>query len=180
MKNTANYSRIDWALSLPEGLVIAELGVFKGEFSKLLFETNPKELHLIDVFQGIWASGDKDGLNMQTADLYQEYLRLTQLYKDNPNVVFHRGYTLEMLSKFPDDYFDLIYIDAEHSYARFKQDLILSYKKVKIGGQVWGHDYNHEQYPGVVLALEEFCAEKDIEIEYLTNDILKSFGIVRK
>jgi hypothetical protein len=156
---------------------MAELGVFKGEFSELLLKSGPKELHLIDVFQGVSASGDKDGLNMQTANLYQECLRLVALYKDNPSVVIHRGFTSSILSSFPDNYFDFVYIDADHSYAGFKQDLIISYEKVKIGGQVCGHDYNHEQYPGIVLALEEFCTEKDIEIDFLTNDILQTFVI---
>jgi hypothetical protein len=46
---------------LPKQIKIAELGVFKGDFSRILFETiNPKSLYLVDVFSGVIGSGDKN------------------------------------------------------------------------------------------------------------------------
>ncbi len=177
MNCTKNYSRDEWAASLPPGLIIAELGVFTGDFSTLLLNSNPKELHLIDAFDGVSASGDKDGLNMKTVDLRKEYGRLTQLYREDSRVRVHKGYTVPTLSDFPDNYFDLIYIDADHRYAGFRADLETSYSKIKSGGQICGHDYHHEEYPGIVMALEEFCTKLDIELDFLTNDRLQTFGL---
>jgi hypothetical protein len=49
---------------LDKDLKVCEVGVFEGEFSEfILNEINPSELHLIDLFDGLSHSGDKDGKN---------------------------------------------------------------------------------------------------------------------
>ena len=59
-------TRNDLLKIIPKNLKIAELGVFKGDFSKLIKSIcNPLELYLVDVFQGDIGSGDKDGNNFE-------------------------------------------------------------------------------------------------------------------
>jgi hypothetical protein len=71
-----------------------------------------------------------------------------------------RGYnvvrkTSEDASKmYPDGYFDLIYIDAVHTYACVKQDIHLWLPKVKAGGILCGDDYT-SNFPGVIRAVKE-------------------------
>jgi hypothetical protein len=49
---------------------------------------------------------------------------------------------------------DLIFIDALHDYESVKQDIHLWWPKVRIGGMLAGHDFNH-QWPGVERAVAE-------------------------
>jgi hypothetical protein len=49
---------------------------------------------------------------------------------------------------------DIIFIDALHDYESVKQDIALWWPKVRIGGMLAGHDFNH-QWPGVERAVAE-------------------------
>ena len=60
---------------------------------------------------------------------------------------------------FPDFYFDLVYIDADHSYDAVKKDIDYWSRKVKLEGILAGHDYN---MVSVKKAVDE-CLGKIIE-----------------
>lgn len=151
---------------------IAEIGVFKGDFSRFLYnELDPTYLALFDLFTGYCGSGNHDGNNMEFVQLEVEYFKLKEEYKDK-NVIFHKGDSSSYLTMYEDNYFDFIYIDAEHTYDSVKKDLLLSYSKIKNNGFIMGHDYDvnpqktpiHYDYAGVRKAVEEFCTEKNVKI----------------
>jgi hypothetical protein len=78
-------TRNDFIKTLNKDLIICEIGVFKGEFSKFIFdEINPKELHLIDIFEGMMCSGDKDGNDVVWVNLNDEI----ELIKNIPNIYY--------------------------------------------------------------------------------------------
>lgn len=54
---------------------------------------------------------------------------------------------------------DFIYIDGNHDFEFAYSDMKLSWKKVKKGGIMAGHDYNHT---GVMRALVRFCYENKL------------------
>lgn len=54
----------------------------------------------------------------------------------------------------PKDGVDLIFIDALHDYESVMQDIALWWPKVRIGGMLAGHDFNH-QWPGVERAVAD-------------------------
>ncbi len=54
----------------------------------------------------------------------------------------------------PNPPIDLIFIDALHDYESVKQDIGLWWPKVRMGGILAGHDFNH-QWPGVERAVAE-------------------------
>jgi hypothetical protein len=162
---------------LPKNLIVAEIGVFKGEFSKKIYDVlSPKELHLIDIFEGRMCSGDKDGNNIIWINLDTEYEKLKNKLEIFPNIILHKGLSLNILNTFKDDYFDIIYVDADHNYESVKKDLELSFRKIKNGGYLCGHDYGN-MFPGVIRAVDEFCIEKKLYIKYLTQDGSPSFCI---
>lgn len=173
-------TRNDFFNTLGKGLKICEIGVFKGEFSKFIYESlEPKELHLIDIFEGKMCSGDKDGKNIVWVDLEDEYLILQKHFTENKNVIIHKGFSNQVLNNFEDNYFDVIYIDGDHTYDGVKSDLYLSFKKVKNGGLICGHDYTEKMFPGVVKAVNEFCSEVNLTINHLTDDGCPTFGIIK-
>lgn len=173
-------TRNDWIASLPHNLVMCEIGVFIGDFSRILFNQQPKELHLIDPFYGYFFSGDKDGLNVQQANLNESYIALVQEYSNCSNVTIHRGFSNNIVTQFPDHYFDLMYVDADHSYESVKQDLLLCKSKTKIGGIISGHDYHQEHFPGTYQAVNDFCRLYHLEIYLLTKDGSPSYGIINQ
>jgi hypothetical protein len=172
--------------ALPKNRVIAELGVFKGEFSRLLLDIcKPKELVLIDLWDGgIILSGDVDGNNVERINCHHLEKTVINSFQGLDHVIIRKGYTTEVLSEYPDNYFDVIYIDADHSYEGCKADLKMSYKKIKNGGYIMGHDYeqNFEKTEnvynfGVNRAVNEFCQKYSQAISIKANDGCVSYGI---
>lgn len=179
-------TRNDILDTLPKGLVIAELGVFNGEFSQIILDTcEPKELILIDLWDGDnIMSGDVNGNNPKKIDGKTLYTSVTDKFLKNKNVTIHKGYTTEVLKQYPDNYFDLIYIDADHSYSGCKSDLEISYLKTKNGGFIMGHDYeqNFEKSKkiynfGVKKAVDKFCEKYNLKISMKGNDGCVSYAI---
>ena len=153
-----------------KNLKIVEIGVFKGDFSKFIFDKlEPIEFHLIDLFDGNTFSGDKDGNNITYTNMSDEYDKLTTYFKEK-NVHLHKGNSSEVMEKFKDEYFDIVYIDGDHSYDGSLADLEVSLRKVKKNGYISGHDYSKEKEPGVFDAVNFFCDKYNLNIEYLTND----------
>jgi predicted O-methyltransferase YrrM len=65
-----------------------------------------------------------------------------------------------------DDSIDILYVDGEHTYDTVKRDLLDYYPKVKHGGVIGGHDYSVKSFPGVVQAVDEFCEEFGLTVDY--------------
>ena len=69
---------------------------------------------------------------------------------------------MEASAGFPDNYFDLVFIDALHSYEGCLADIKAWTPKVKKGGYICGHDYPRR--PGVVQAVTEVFGD-DVETD---------------
>ena len=171
-------TREDFLKSYPKKLKMAEIGVFKGDFSKKIFEIcEPSELFLIDIFDGIMGSGDKNGQNMEYINLGEHYRLLKEHFSNNSEVKLMKGLSSDSMKSIPDNYLDFIYIDADHEYDSEKKDLEISFEKVLSNGYISGHDYEINRFPGVVKAVSEFCLKYNQEIEALTQDGLPSYFI---
>ena len=110
-------TRNDLLSFFEKNLVVCEIGVFKGDFAKVIKSVmNPKELHLIDLFSGDMTSGDKDGNNIETIKLDPFYEDLISFYKLDNSVFIKKGKSSYVLKTYQDNYFDFVYIDADHSY----------------------------------------------------------------
>lgn len=152
---------------LPKQGIAAEFGVANGDFSKKILNiNNPRNLHLID----IWNS-ERYGEN-----LYQEVNSKFHTEQKEGKVIIHRRESLDALERFPDSFFDWIYIDTDHSYELTREELKLSAPKIKPGGFIAGHDYQQgnwvSQYRyGVMEAVSDFCHESNWEISMITMDM---------
>jgi len=167
-------TRIDFFKERP-GMVIAELGVFKGDFSRQLLECEPSMLILVDIWSGAMSCGNKDGHNQVYVDnmevVYREIVREFTL----PNVLICKDTSADFLSGLEDNSLDCVYIDTTHEYEMTREELMTSRPKVKPGGWITGHDYN---VSSVARAVDEFCEIYDLEIEYLSEDGNPSFYII--
>ncbi len=142
----------------------AELGVFAGEFSEILLQTNPSKLYLVDRFSGIEGSGDRNGENMAYIDMDASMKHLIQKYEHDHRVSVVQNTTRDFLYGLEDNSLDFVYIDADHSYEGVRGDINIAFSKVKSGGYILGHDYVSPRFDGVVRAVNEFCSSKGLSI----------------
>lgn len=163
--------------ALPKGGIVAELGVDHGDFSTMILNiTQPQRLHLVDV----WSSARYHG-GLQ--DLVRKKFA-TEIQQER--VQIDLGLSTEVLPRFPDGYFDWIYIDTDHGYAVTAAELEIARTKVKPSGIIAGHDYITSNWDGgvrygVVEAVHEFCVKYDWELILLTHETDRhlSFAIRR-
>ena len=140
---------------LPKQAVVAELGTDKGDFAAMILDVSlPAELHIID----------KTLANFRRSAFASAI--------DCGTVRLHESNSVDAMRKFPDRYFDWIYIDADHSYEGARDDLDIAKKKVKTDGLLVLNDYifwsHRELAPyGVVQAVNEFCLAEDWELLFL-------------
>jgi len=82
-------------------------------------------------------------------------------------MVLEVGFSNVKLATYPDKFFDLIYIDADHSYEGVKQDSDLAKFKIKDDGVIVFNDYimfdhlsAHEPY-GVIQVVNELIVNEN-------------------
>ena len=164
----ANREDLISAMRSVEGGVIAEVGVAHGLCSEyLLNELRPKKFVAFDTF------------NMHEWDTYCN-VPTNILFNNMPHLDYYRrkfadrgsqvvievGRSNLNLAKYPDKSFDLICIDADHSYEGVKQDANLAKEKIVDNGVIVFNDYvgfnffEGEHY-GVIRAVNELIINSD-------------------
>lgn len=127
---------------------LVEIGSWTG-CSMEIFADYFLQVVCIDLWES-WKSKDKD-------DISHKYnmSKVEKIFDDRVdgkrNVVKMKGLSSEQIEKYPDKYFDICYIDADHSYEGVKADILLCQKKSKM---IAGHDYCLG-FPGVIKAVNE-------------------------
>lgn len=173
MNKFDNYQRFyDWIVGTkPHFKIFAEIGVWKGHgityLAKKLIDTRMTtditmhskidfEIYAIDLFQDLWKYKDY-------ASRYERFhikdIRKMYEYNLNETMTRHlikdiKGLSNKMADKFDDEYFDFVFIDADHEYESVKADIVAWLPKVKKGGIISGHDYCASQQ-GVIKAVNE-------------------------
>ena len=168
-------NRLDLINEMKKGGVVAELGVDNGNFSEIILKNNrPKELHLID----IW-----DSKNYSTT----KYKSVLQKFKEElqqKEIFINKKFSTTAAKDYPDEFFDWIYIDTDHSYATTIEELYTWQSKIKKDGYILGHDYISGSFKeghkyGVMEAVTEFCIKEKFKLAILTLDYVEnnSFAI---
>ena len=152
---------------------ICELGVYDGDNFELMIAHDPEVAVAVDS----WIDDYKTSgtLNRNDVGHTQEYLdsqyaKFKEKFSDKPFVKLFRGYTFDAAKLFSNEYFDLIYIDADHSFEGCLRDIEDWYPKMKPGGFLTGDDFRNAVASrtrvkfGVVEAVKLFC--KDNKLTY--------------
>jgi len=178
---------------LPKNGVVAEVGVADGVFSTAIYDiATPIRFHLIDTWEHLTPKEycETDAVKFSSDEKQtKNYTRVARRFKKeiyNENVKMNKGFSATILGKFPDKYFDWVYIDANHDYEHVREDLEIVLPKIKEEGLICGHDYlefnplTKTKY-GVIQAVGEFCLDHGWEIVNLTGeDMFKSYVLRRK
>jgi hypothetical protein len=168
-------TRADMLRLIPPNAVVAEIGVFAGEFSReIIARCNPRRLFLVDPWAGTYGSGDKDGYgHREIPDMGAEYLRLASVFSSFQGVRLVRHFSHDFLTSPHTPPLDAVYLDGDHSYEAVSGDLVDSMGIVKHAGWIMGHDYYHQ----VERAVSDFCREHGQEVVAVAHDRCPSFAI---
>jgi len=136
-------SRHELVKNLPRQARVAEVGTYRGDFARHILDAcEPAELHLIDIDVSL----------------------LEGAVTNDSRVSVHEGVSQETLALFPDNHFDWIYIDGDHSYEGVSADARIAADKVKTGGYLVFNDFAHaDPYLGaygVHRAVVEFAVTR--------------------
>jgi len=139
--------------------VAAEIGVWRGEFSARVLSTWDGTLHMIDAWRHLENYQDQCNLSDdEHSKCFEAAQRVAEAFM--PRGVIWRELTPVAAARFPDGFFDLIYLDANHSYEAVMADLAAWTPKIRAGGTFCGHDYmdgvRQEGVFGVKTAVNEF------------------------
>ena len=149
------HDRHDIVARLPQGGVFAELGTMFGNFAAKVLELyRPSELHLFD-----FGFNNLTGANRAALEA-------------SGKVRFHVGDSSSKLAEMPDGYFDVVYVDADHSYAGVCKDLQQALKKTKPGGYIVCNDYTNfdpiQMVPyGVYSAVNRFANDNNLQFVFI-------------
>lgn len=162
--------------------VICEVGICRGINFREMIKHNPKLAVAVDswIDDGVISRNDA-GYTQEM--LNQQYEEFTKSMSDKQFVKIYRKYSFDSAKRFNNNYFDLIYIDADHSFESCLKDINDWYPKVKKGGFLLGDDYRI--YEGrsprikfeVIEAVNEFAKKNNLEFFILPN---YGWGIIKK
>lgn len=108
-------NRIELANKTAKGIV-AEIGVASGNFSQIIFNTSQvQKLYLIDCWESQNGEYSKDPANANQEIQNQRFIEVNKFFKNNPKVSILKMYSHEAVKLFHNEYFDWIYIDADHT-----------------------------------------------------------------
>ncbi len=145
---------------LPKNSTVVEIGVQFGHYSKKILEiVTPSNRYLVEI-------NKKYCKNLRKK--FKKYIQ-----EGIVEIINESSFTAH--ERFPEKYFDFIYIDGNHSYTAASKDIKNFYKKIKDGGFMVLNDYilydyirPHLNPYGVMQAVNEFCINNNWEIIYYT------------
>lgn len=172
-----NRHQIIAALGPQSEVVMAELGVWQGDFSEhCLNSLTPRTMLLVDAWSAAEyrpsPAGAPQFLQLEQrlkryfgddleASLETAYAGVCERFHGKPNVKIERGDTWSIAKAWPDESFDIIYLDANHRYENALGDLYAWYPKLKPGGLFFCNDFYESresvaQNLGVIAAYTTF------------------------
>lgn len=141
---------------------VAEVGVFKGAFSKEINRLFPdRKLYLFDTFEGFSDADIKEEVkeSMTSAD----YLRETsaemvlEIMPNRQNCKVCKGYFPETAAEI-NDIFSFVSLDTD-LYKPTLEGLRFFYPRMETGGMISIHDYFSDAYPNIKTAVADFHDE---------------------
>lgn len=145
----------------------AEVGVRKGDFSKLICEANPGvKLFCVDPWAAYYHFSQESG---------NEHYEIAKKALAPYDCTLIRKFGQEAAFDFEDESLDFVYIDGDHRFDWVMEDLITWGRKVRSGGIISGHDYYRFRNSGVVPAVDTYTFQHGIHEWFITDEKEASF-----
>jgi hypothetical protein len=177
------FARLSLLDKINEGDVCAEIGVLKGDYAELISLQPISKLYLIDPWISIidiahrWHAVSQDVMNEYKSEVYERFSA-----KDSIDIL--EKCSSDAVLDFESDYFNWIYLDANHTYSFVIEDLKNWWDKLKSGGYICGNAYVDNSIArnvldfGVIPAVDDFLEEKFDEVNHF--EVIDSQYIIEK
>jgi hypothetical protein len=166
--------------------VICEIGVQIGTNFNRMIQHNPSLAVAVDCWIDDNVISHNDGGFPQEL-LNQQFNDFIKSVSGKPFVKVIRDYSYNAAKEFPSDFFDLVYLDGDHTYEGCLRDIEDWYPKVKKGKFLVGDDFRNDEGRlrfkkdiklkfGVIDAVTKFSQKNNIqfyELPYLGWAIIK-------
>lgn len=140
-------AELERLVDLAAGRDVLEVGSFKG-LSAWGMAFGARSLLCVDTFRAN-SAGQTQQAELTT---YDDFCRATARYR---NVEVFIGTSEAAGAALEGRTFDMVFIDAMHTYEDVKADILRWWPRVRPGGVMAMHDYNHRDFPGVTVAADE-------------------------
>ena len=160
-------SREELVARLPKNGNVAEIGVDKGDFSRVILnQSNPKKLILIDPWIEMLDIKDLQSVHQE------KYNSVVEMFKGDDRVNILKKSSADALQDVANTSLDWIYIDGDHKYDGCLHDLENYATKVKDDGYICGHDWvtSPKKGFGVNEAVAKFIKDTGFILCGLTNE----------
>lgn len=145
----------------------AEIGVAYGGHSEaILRNTKVERLYTVDPYQPDMFGTDgyslPDGKNFGKDEYEELYLHALHRIRRAGGIDLLRMTSAEAWSVI-DCKLDFVFIDAKHTFESLNTDIFLWKQRVRKGGIIAGHDFDHPSYPGIRKAVLNHFKKVTIE-----------------
>lgn len=147
---------------------MAELGVYKGDFSRLLNKYLPdKKIYLFDTFNGFCST--RDTVNTEDLEVFKDTsVQYVLSRMEHPEkCIVKKGYFPDTTDGV-DEKFALVSLDCD-LYEPILAGLEYFYPRMTPGGLIMVHDFDSYHYAGTKKAVYEYCNKQGIGIVALTD-----------
>ena len=161
----------------PRGGIGAEVGVGTGGFSAvILLRAKPSLLYLVDCWE--LQSVEVYGNDPANSRHDEKYLGVLKRFLPDERVHVVKAFSTTVAEMMPAEYFDWVYLDANH--LRCREDIDAWLPRVKSGGYLMGHDYCAEgEFFPVKRDVDQWIAETGLTL-LVTDDPVYKNWVVRK
>lgn len=150
IKGFLHCSELQRLVELAANRNVLEVGAFMG-LSAWGMAITAKTVVSLDTFRAN-SAGQQQMAELTTLD---DYVKAVSRFG---NVRWHVGTSEQGAAAGLGD-FDMIFLDAMHTYEDVKADIERWWPRVKSGGLMAFHDYGHDHFPGVKQAVDERFGE---------------------
>lgn len=141
------------ANGLPDGARVVEIGVSNGR----------SLVYLASKIRSLGKTARVIGIdNMDYGRAEQRNEIINHIIKSGEEIELLEMSSLDASTKFPDGYFDFIFIDSSHKYEQTKAEIILWNRKLNDNKILAGHDYNFNEGKEVLEAVNEIIGTDNV------------------
>jgi hypothetical protein len=145
--------------------LIVEFGSHCGKSTRALADNSPADALVIavDPWSGEYFNQNDDPMKVlggsRFDDFQQNLFNHINVGKVLPVRKFSHDFKLEHRKA------DFVFIDGDHRYESVLNDINNALSMADFGAVISGHDYNHEEWPGVAQAVNEIFGKENINLD---------------